>query len=95
MEEFKSGNLKTMIATSLADEGLDLPNAELLIMVSGGRSPQKTIQRASRVLRKTNTKNFATIYDFSDKFHPIGAFHARKRIKSYKQLGIIDERFSN
>lgn len=95
MEEFKSGNLKTMIATSLADEGLDLPNAELLIMVSGGRSPQKTIQRASRVLRKTDTKNFATIYDFSDKFHPIGAFHARKRIKSYKQLGIIDERFSN
>jgi superfamily II DNA or RNA helicase len=95
MEEFKSGNLKTMIATSLADEGLDLPNAELLIMVSGGRSPQKTIQRASRVLRKTSDKNNATIYDFTDKFHPIGAFHARKRIKSYKQLGIIDERESN
>jgi superfamily II DNA or RNA helicase len=95
MEEFKSGNLKTMIATSLADEGLDLPNAELLIMVSGGRSPQKTIQRASRVLRKTSDKNNATIYDFTDKFHPIGAFHARKRIKSYKQLGIIDECESN
>ncbi len=44
MEEFKAGNLRTMIATSLADEGLDLPNVELLIMVSGGRSSQKTIQ---------------------------------------------------
>ena len=89
MEEFKAGNLRTMIATSLADEGLDLPNVELLIMVSGGRSSQKTIQRASRALRKTETKNCATIVDFSDKFHPIGAFHAKKRMNSYRELGCI------
>lgn len=89
MEEFKAGNLRTMIATSLADEGLDLPNVELLIMVSGGRSSQKTIQRASRALRKTETKNCATIVDFSDKFHPIGAFHAKKRMKCYRELGCV------
>jgi superfamily II DNA or RNA helicase len=89
MEEFKAGNLRTMIATSLADEGLDLPNVELLIMVSGGRSSQKTIQRASRALRKTETKNCATIVDFSDKFHPIGAFHAKKRMTCYRELGCI------
>ena len=89
MEEFKVGNLRTMIATSLADEGLDLPNVELLIMVSGGRSSQKTIQRASRALRKTDSKNCATIVDFYDKFHPIGAFHARKRMKCYRELGCV------
>ena len=89
MEEFKAGNLRTMIATSLADEGLDLPNVELLIMVSGGRSSQKTIQRASRALRKTETKNVATIVDFSDLFHPIGAFHAKKRMKCYRELGCV------
>jgi superfamily II DNA or RNA helicase len=89
MDEFKSGQLKTMIATSLADEGLDLPNVDLLIMVSGGRSSQKTIQRASRALRKTETKNCATILDFSDKFHPIGAFHAKKRMTCYRELGCI------
>jgi superfamily II DNA or RNA helicase len=89
MEEFKKGNLRTMIATSLADEGLDLPNVELLIMVSGGRSSQKTIQRASRALRKTDSKNCATIVDFSDKFHPIGAYHAKKRMECYRQLGCV------
>jgi superfamily II DNA or RNA helicase len=89
MEEFKKGNLRTMIATSLADEGLDLPNVELLIMVSGGRSSQKTIQRASRALRKTDSKNCATILDFSDKFHPIGAYHAKKRMECYRQLGCV------
>ena len=91
MNEFKAGTLKTMIATSLADEGLDLPNVELLIMVSGGRSSQKTIQRASRALRKTETKNCATIVDFSDKFHPIGLYHAKKRMKCYRELGCIFE----
>ncbi len=89
MEEFKVGNLRTMIATSLADEGLDLPNVELLIMVSGGRSSQKTIQRASRALRKTDSKNCATILDFSDRFHPIGAYHAKKRMECYRQLGCV------
>jgi len=89
MEEFKAGNLRTMIATSLADEGLDLPNVELLIMVSGGRSSQKTIQRASRALRKTDSKNCATIVDFSDKFHPIGAYHAKRRMECYRQLGCV------
>jgi superfamily II DNA or RNA helicase len=89
MEEFKAGNLRTMIATSLADEGLDLPNVELLIMVSGGRSSQKTIQRASRALRKTDSKNCATILDFSDRFHPIGAYHSKKRMACYRELGCV------
>jgi len=87
MEEFKAGNIKTMIATSLADEGLDLPNVETLVMVSGGRSAQKTIQRASRALRRSDGKNEAFIHDFKDTFHPLAQAHAKKRIKCYKDLG--------
>lgn len=89
MADFKAGQLKCMVATSLADEGLDLPNAEVLIMVSGGRSTQKTIQRAARVLRATEEKDFATILDFRDKFHPIAMHHAYKRMRIYKQMGCI------
>lgn len=87
MEEFKAGNIKTMIATSLADEGLDLPNVETLVMVSGGRSAQKTIQRASRALRRAPGKTEAYIHDFKDMFHPLAQAHAKKRIKCYQQLG--------
>jgi superfamily II DNA or RNA helicase len=87
MEEFKAGNIKTMIATSLADEGLDLPNVETLVMVSGGRSAQKTIQRASRALRRSPGKDQAFIHDFKDNFHPLAQAHANKRIKCYKELG--------
>lgn len=87
MEEFKAGNIKTMIATSLADEGLDLPNVETLVMVSGGRSAQKTIQRASRALRRAPGKDEAYIHDFRDMFHPLAQAHAKKRLKCYQQLG--------
>ena len=87
MEEFKAGNIRSMIATSLADEGLDLPNVRTLVMVSGGRSAQKTIQRASRALRRCDGKDEAFIHDFKDNFHPLAHAHAKKRIKCYQQLG--------
>jgi len=87
MEEFKAGNIHIMIATSLADEGLDLPNVHTLVMVSGGRSAQKTIQRASRALRRADGKDQAFIHDFKDNFHPLAQAHANKRIKCYKELG--------
>jgi superfamily II DNA or RNA helicase len=87
MEEFLKGHIRTMIATSLADEGLDLPNVETLVMVSGGRSAQKTIQRASRALRKAPGKEMAFIHDFKDNFHPLAQAHAKKRIKCYQELG--------
>ena len=87
MEEFKAGNIRTMIATSLADEGLDLPNVQTLIMVSGGRSAQKTIQRASRALRRAPGKDTAFIHDFKDTFHPLAQAHSKKRVKCYKELG--------
>ena len=87
MEEFKAGNIQTMIATSLADEGLDLPNVHTLVMVSGGRSAQKTIQRASRALRRAPGKDTAIIHDFKDTFHPLALAHSKKRVKCYKELG--------
>jgi superfamily II DNA or RNA helicase len=87
MEEFKAGNVRTMIATSLADEGLDLPNVHTLVMVSGGRSAQKTIQRASRALRRAPGKDTAIIHDFKDTFHPLAQAHSKKRVKCYKELG--------
>ena len=87
MQEFLKGHIPTMIATSLADEGLDLPNVHTLVMVSGGRSAQKTIQRASRALRRAPGKDTAIIHDFKDTFHPLAQAHSKKRVKCYKELG--------
>ena len=84
---FKDGNVKCLVATSLADEGLDLPNANVLVLVSGGRSNAKTEQRTGRVLRAFQEKSHGLIYDFEDTFHPLLAKHSRVRQELYRKLG--------
>lgn len=87
LQRFRDGHLKCLIATSLADEGLDLPNANVLILVSGGRSNARTEQRTGRVLRAFAGKSHGLIYDFHDRWHPLAAKHSRVRQELYRKLG--------
>lgn len=85
--DFKAGKLKCVVATSLADEGLDVPRASVLVLVSGGRSKAKAEQRTGRVLRAFAGKEHGTIYDFADTFHPLMRKHAEARQAVYRNLG--------
>lgn len=87
IERFRSGDCPVMIATSLADEGFDSPIASVLILVSGGKSEGRTIQRAGRVCRKYAGKETATIYDFKDTYHYLSEKHAIKRQEIFRNLG--------
>jgi len=87
LHDFKEGKIKCIVATSLADEGLDIPRASVLVLVSGGRSKAKAEQRTGRVLRQFAGKDHAKIYDFSDKFHPLMARHSEARQAVYRELG--------
>jgi superfamily II DNA or RNA helicase len=86
IEAFKSGTLKCLVATSLADEGMDIPIANVLILVSGGRSTARTEQRTGRVLRVAPGKTHGLIYDFSDTWHSLAAKHSRRRVEIYRSL---------
>jgi superfamily II DNA or RNA helicase len=87
MDDFRSGKLNRVVSTSLFDEGADVPRIEVLIMVSGGRSEVKTIQRTGRALRICEGKKGAIIYDFKDTFHGLMRKHAQKRRDIYAELG--------
>lgn len=88
LEAFKAGKVKCIVATSLADEGLDLPNAEVLVMVSGGRSKRLAEQRTGRVLRSFAGKTHGLIYDFTDELvHPLASKQSRARQDVYRSLG--------
>lgn len=84
---FAAGELKTMVATSLADEGLDVPRANVLILAAAGRSVAKAEQRTGRVLRAFHDKEHGTIHDFADLQHYFLAAQARKRFAVYRSLG--------
>lgn len=87
IDGFRDGTIRCLIATSLADEGLDVPRASVLIMAAGGRSAGKIEQRAGRVLRPHAGKDFGLVHDFNDRGSVMGAAQARAREKVYRSLG--------
>lgn len=87
INRFRSGDLGCLIATSLADEGLDVPRANILILASAGRSAIKIEQRTGRVLRAFAGKEHGIIYDFWDRQHFFLLAQSRARCRVYQQLG--------
>ncbi|WP_316504264.1 DEAD/DEAH box helicase family protein [Nitrosopumilus sp.] len=51
LERFKSGQYNAVVTSKVLDEGIDVPDAELGIIVSGTGSGRELIQRLGRILR--------------------------------------------
>lgn len=81
-ERFRRKELKLLILSTIADEGLDLPNIEKLILAGGGKAPHKQTQRIGRGTRASEGKTQVTVVDFLDKGPHIGP-HARRRRRTY------------
>ena len=52
MEDFRSGASQILAAPRLLDEGIDVPEADLGIIVAANRSQRQMVQRLGRVIRK-------------------------------------------
>lgn len=67
LKEYKNVNSTsniTLICTfGIASTGLDLPHLTSLIMIESGKAFTRVIQSIGRVLRITNQKDFANVYD--------------------------------
>ena len=87
LDAFRAGSVRCLIATSLADEGLDTPIANVLILAAAGRSATKSIQRTGRVLRPFPGKTEGLIHDFCDNQHGMLASQSRARRRKYEDLG--------
>jgi superfamily II DNA or RNA helicase len=57
LTKFKEGQYKTLIASHVLNEGVDVPAASIAIILSGTGSAREYIQRLGRVLRKGNVEN--------------------------------------
>lgn len=63
LKEFDKGNYKALVAMKCLDEGVDVPSADKVIIMSSTTNPIEYIQRRGRVLRKYKNKQKAQIYD--------------------------------
>jgi superfamily II DNA or RNA helicase len=92
VELLEANQLKTIIASTIFDEGVSINNIYNVILCGGGQSYEKTLQRIGRGMRKHtdedgNEKEVVRIYDFYDETHPILERHSKERIKYARAEG--------
>ncbi|WP_243675107.1 helicase-related protein [Vulcanisaeta distributa] len=59
---FARGTYKVIVTTTVLDEGIDVPDADVAIILSGGTGSQRQmIQRVGRVVRASDDKVEASI----------------------------------
>lgn len=88
IQDMKDGGF-VLIASSIFDEGVDIPEVDVLIHASGGKSEVKLIQRIGRGLRKKKSGNKLIVYDFDDKNSRFLSSHSEQRIETYEQEGFL------
>ncbi len=62
LEAYKDGDINTLVTCKALDEGLDVPDTDVGIIVAATSSVRQRIQRIGRILRKSPGKDYAQIY---------------------------------
>lgn len=57
VQRLKNKQSLCLIASTIADEGLDIPSLDAVILAGAGKSPSKELQRVGRALRKFTRDN--------------------------------------
>ncbi len=80
---FNIDDIDVIIASSIFDQGIDLPKLDALILAGSGKSSTRALQRLGRVIRGADGKKDAIIVDFID----VATYlidHSHKRWSIYK-----------
>jgi superfamily II DNA or RNA helicase len=84
----RDGRLRALFATKLADEGLDLPALDRVLLTTGGRAAGRLAQQVGRAMRAAAGKRGAKVIDFTDPQVGVLAAQARARQRDvYAPLG--------
>ena len=92
LDRVRNRSLRILIATSLADEGLDLPSVDVVILAGAGSSTTRALQRIGRALRPFPGKTHAYIDEIVD-MHPSfqNQWYERKRIYATEPAFTVHE----
>lgn len=82
------------VATKLANEGLDYPRMDCLVLATAARSPNALEQKTGRVVRTAAGKRWALIYDLMDTGVPTYRAQVQERLRYYQREGYSVRRMS-
>ncbi len=86
IEQARNNEINLIIATQLADEGLDIPNLNKLYLATPSKSKAKVKQQLGRIMRNVHAKQTPIVYDFVDVQVPIFRRHGNIRTIVYHEL---------
>lgn len=64
LARFRSGDISVLVSSQVLDEGIDVPDADVAIIVGGTSSARRHVQRIGRVLRPRDGKR-ARVYELA------------------------------
>jgi superfamily II DNA or RNA helicase len=67
LRNFREGTYRVLVTSKVLDEGIDVPEASIGVIVSGTGSSREFIQRLGRLLRKTEVKTRAKLIELVSK----------------------------
>jgi superfamily II DNA or RNA helicase len=81
--DFVKGKIDVIVASSVYDAGIDIPNLDALILAGSGKSSVKALQRIGRVIRPAPNKKNAIVVDFLDQVKYLYN-HSLRRLEVYR-----------
>ena len=87
--EIKSED-RVIIGTAIFDEGINIPDFEVLVLAGGGKSSIKVTQRIGRVLRPKKDGRKCIIYDFKDESRYLSRHYKRRRQILEEDFPVMD-----
>lgn len=89
VNKFDEGYFKSLVAIKCLDEGVDIPSATTVIIMASSTNPGEYIQRRGRVLRRSEGKDKAVIYDMVVlEYDSVG--HPIEDIVRYEKIRVDD-----
>jgi DNA phosphorothioation system restriction enzyme len=64
LKQFAAGDIQALLAIRCLDEGVDVPMTRTAYILASSANPKEFVQRRGRVLRRSEGKTRAYIYDF-------------------------------
>lgn len=89
LEAALEGDLRVLVCTQLADEGLDLPSLDALVLTCPGKGGGRLRQRVGRVSRTCKGKADAVVVDVVDSGFLERLWWSRQ--KAYKDMGCMGQ----
>ncbi|MGY5341756.1 DEAD/DEAH box helicase family protein [Paenibacillus glucanolyticus] len=89
LREFRQGKIKILVSVDILNEGIDVPEVDLVVFLRVTHSRIIFLQQLGRGLRLSNTKSKVIVLDFvSDIKRVVSLFSLNKKNQDFREEGI-------